>query len=218
MLRIFGALTKTPSPTQEQEQEQEQVTLPVVASNGHEPAPEPEAQPAEAPAANPEVSQVKTPAGGPRLFVQSNYVAAIRASDGTVLSRGVAARPSEVVELYGTGFKTGGDTGKDSPDASAAGGDATVSIGGVLADLEFAGFAGPSLYQFNVTVPAGLPGGDHAVIASVGGISTQHEALLKIASASDLANHQGRYSGFMQKATDGVFLASNGDSRIGPEA
>ena len=40
----------------------------------------------------------------PRLFVQSKYVAAVRASDGAILSRGVAAQPGEVIELDGTGF------------------------------------------------------------------------------------------------------------------
>jgi uncharacterized protein (TIGR03437 family) len=38
------------------------------------------------------------------------------------------------------------------------------------------------LCQINLTVPAGLTAGDHAIIAKVGGYTTQSTALLKIGS------------------------------------
>jgi uncharacterized protein (TIGR03437 family) len=36
------------------------------------------------------------------------------------------------------------------------------------------------LYQFNVTVPTGLPSGDAAVAATIGGVSTQTGVLLTV--------------------------------------
>jgi uncharacterized protein (TIGR03437 family) len=49
----------------------------------------------------------------------------------------------------------------------------TVTIGGIPAVVSFAGLVGPGLYQINVTVPATLADGDHAVIATVAGFSSQ---------------------------------------------
>jgi uncharacterized protein (TIGR03437 family) len=36
----------------------------------------------------------------------------------------------------------------------------------------YAGLVEPGLYQLNVTVPASLPNGDAAVVATIGGVST----------------------------------------------
>ncbi|HUK16781.1 MAG TPA: hypothetical protein VLW65_10220 [Bryobacteraceae bacterium] len=148
----------------------------------------------------------KLPPVVPRLFVQSNYVTAVRASDGTVLSRGVAAMPADVIELYGTGFgPTNGsrDGGVDSLGAFFTNNPVTVRIGGILSDVRFAGRVGPGLYQINVAVPTALPSGDHPVIASVAEMSTQCEALLKIGTPSDvLPSPEGRYSGFARKAME----------------
>ena len=142
----------------------------------------------------------------PRLFVQSNYVTAVRASDGTVLSRGVAAMPADVIELYGTGFgpTTGSrNGGVDSVSAFFTNNPVTVRIGGILSDVRFAGRVGPGLYQINVEVPAALPNGDHPVIASVAEMSTQCEALLKIGRPSDVSpSPEGRYAGFARKAVE----------------
>ena len=56
----------------------------------------------------------------------------------------------------------------------------TVTIGGIGANISWTGLVGPGLYLINVTIPS-LPNGDHAVVATVGGIRTQASALLKIA-------------------------------------
>lgn len=142
----------------------------------------------------------------PRLFVQSNYVAAVRASDGTILSRGVAARPAEVIELYGSGFgpiTSPMDGGVDSAGAYSTNNPVTVSIGGIRADVRSAGRVGPCLYQINVVVPADLPSGDHPVIVSIAEMSTQCEALLKVAKPSEVSsNPEGRYSCFARKAME----------------
>jgi uncharacterized protein (TIGR03437 family) len=48
-----------------------------------------------------------------------------------------------------------------------------ITIGGVAAAVEFAGLVESGLYQFNVTVPANLPSGDAAVVATIGGVPSQ---------------------------------------------
>jgi len=148
----------------------------------------------------------KLPAILPRLFVQENYVTAVRASDGAVLSRGVAAMPADVIELYGTGFgptTSCGGGGIDSARGYPTSNPVTVKIGGILSDVWFGGRVGPGLYQINVAVPAALPSGDHPVIASVAEMSTQCEALLKIAKPSDVSpDAEGRYAGYMRKAME----------------
>ena len=148
----------------------------------------------------------KVPPFIPRLFVQSNYVAAVRASDGSILSRGVAVLPGEVIELYGMGFgptTSPMDGGVDSADAYSTNNPVTVSIGGIRADVRSAGRVGPGLYQINVVVPADLPGGDHPVIVSIAEMSTQCEALLKVAKPSEVSpSPEGRYSCFVRKVME----------------
>jgi uncharacterized protein (TIGR03437 family) len=102
------------------------------------------------------------------------YAVAIHA-DGAYVGRenlipGVAFRPAkegDVLVFYGIGF---GDTSPRAPAGSVAGANAnvqglTVEFGDKMAELKFAGLAPGAigLYQFNVTVPAGLSAGDVAV-------------------------------------------------------
>jgi uncharacterized protein (TIGR03437 family) len=131
----------------------------------------------------------------PGLFVLSNYVRAVRASDGAIINGTgnaesgyttvATATAGDVIELYGTGF------GPTTPSVAAGlvftgayptSNPVTVSVGGIPAVVSFAGLSGPGLCQINLTVPAGLTAGDNAIIAKVGGYSTQSTALLKIAS------------------------------------
>jgi len=48
-----------------------------------------------------------------------------------------------------------------------------VTIGGVQAQVEFAGVFSPGLYQLSVVVPAFAPDGDNLVAVSYQGFSTQ---------------------------------------------
>jgi len=119
----------------------------------------------------------------PGLFTLSGYVRAVRVSDGAILSATVPAKTGDVIELYGTGFgptTTAVTPGVVFTGAYPTSNMVTVTIGGVAASVSFAGLVGPGLYQINLTVPAGLVAGDNAVIASVGGFSTQSGALLKV--------------------------------------
>ena len=51
----------------------------------------------------------------------------------------------------------------------------TITIGGVTipaANIGFAGISYTGQYQFNVTIPQGIPSGDQAIVATVGGIQS----------------------------------------------
>jgi len=56
----------------------------------------------------------------------------------------------------------------------------SVRIGGMPATVEFAGLVGAGLYQFNVVVPNTF-GGDQAVVAEIGGLSSQPNVFLTVA-------------------------------------
>jgi uncharacterized protein (TIGR03437 family) len=130
----------------------------------------------------------------PGLFVLSNYVRAVRVSDGAIINGTGAAETGyttvatatagDVIELYGTGFgptTTSVMPGLVFTGAYPTSNKVTVTIGGVAASVSFAGLVGPGLYQMNVTVPSGLTSGDNTIIATAGGYSTQASALLRIA-------------------------------------
>jgi uncharacterized protein (TIGR03437 family) len=212
MLRIFGLLTPSPAvspePVSTPASAGIQDSAPVSTASPVEP------EPVAAPLAPSEKAAATPRASGPRLFVQSNYVAAVRAADGSILSHGVAAAPSEVIELYGTGFDLESSP-KDGANSQASAEDATitVSIGGIPAQVEFAGRVGPRLFQIDVTVPAGLSGGDHPVVACLGGMRTNCGALLRVAKKSDPSpDAEGRYGRFLRRALK-ADPAAQGDAR-----
>jgi len=121
------------------------------------------------------------------------YAAAVHNADGSLvgpvgLIPGVAvtpARPGEWVQLYGTGF---GPTNPPVPagvllaqPATLAGfpAELQVRIGGLNAEVYWAGLVSPGLYQFNVRIPQ-LPPGDAPVIVEYRGQATQDNLHLPI--------------------------------------
>jgi uncharacterized protein (TIGR03437 family) len=85
--------------------------------------------------------------------------------------------------LYGLGFGPANPpqpTGQLITTATPLGNDVQVTIGGQVATVAYAGLVGSGLYQFNVKVPNNLPNGDAAVVATIGGVSTQTGVLLTI--------------------------------------
>ena len=95
----------------------------------------------------------------------------------------VAAKAGDTVELFGVGF------GPTSPPVLAgaifSGSAATTNavslrINNVSVNPSFAGLSGAGLYQINFTVPAGLGTGDAALVATVGGASTQPTAVISL--------------------------------------
>lgn len=131
----------------------------------------------------------------PGLFTVSNYVCAFRPSDKTIINgtgvsggsyaSAAAAKPGDILELYGTGF---GLTDPEIPaGALFVGGYPTVNpvtvlIGGISTNVLWAGLVSAGLNQINITVPAGLPDGDHAVVVAVGGVNSTGTAFLKVSS------------------------------------
>ncbi|MBX9601200.1 MAG: hypothetical protein K2X35_09355 [Bryobacteraceae bacterium] len=122
---------------------------------------------------------------------QDLFVTAV-ALDGTIVGRpGTdprvrrAARPGEIIQVYGTGF---GRTNPQVPADTVFSGAPTVvnrpviRIGNTVATFAGNGnLVAPGLYQFNITVP-NLPDGDYAIVAEVGGIrsGTRIPVLLSI--------------------------------------
>jgi uncharacterized protein (TIGR03437 family) len=85
------------------------------------------------------------------------------------------AQPGETILLYGTGFGPTNPplpTGQLITTAEPLANMVQITIGGVNANVTFAGLVTPGLYQFNVVVP-NLPAGDAAVLAMIGGIASQ---------------------------------------------
>jgi uncharacterized protein (TIGR03437 family) len=116
----------------------------------------------------------------PGLSVQSNYVRAVRNSDGAIVT---SVKPGDVIALYGTGFgptSPSADPGVLFSGAYPANNPVTITIGGMPAAVSWAGLVGPGLYQINVTVPSSLGSGDQPVVASVAGVSSQPTALLQV--------------------------------------
>jgi uncharacterized protein (TIGR03437 family) len=122
------------------------------------------------------------------LFNGGPYVAATHLN-GTLIGPATLypgattpAKPNETVVLYANGF--------GSTSAPVVSGSVTqsgtltplpvVKIGGITANVQFAGLNAPGEFQFNVTVPAGLANGDQAITASYGGQTTQAGTLITI--------------------------------------
>ncbi|MBI2685928.1 MAG: hypothetical protein HYX27_06410 [Acidobacteria bacterium] len=136
----------------------------------------------------------------PGLATLSGYVRAVRYPDGAIINgtgnaetgyvTSAAVGQGTILSLYGTGFGPSSSTeatGLVFTGAYPATNRVTVTIGGLSADVSFAGLVSPGLYQLNVTVPSNLADGNHAVVATVAGSSSQSGALLKVAASAKLA-------------------------------
>ncbi|MCB1018398.1 MAG: hypothetical protein KDC27_00650 [Acidobacteria bacterium] len=137
----------------------------------------------------------------PGLSTLSSYVRAVRYPDGAVVNGtglaetgytvSAAVAQGEVLALYGTGFGPTSSTetvGTVFSGAYQTDNEVTVTIGGMVADVLWSGLVGPGLYQINVRIPASLADGDHAVVAMVGGVTSQDGALVKVAASAAVAS------------------------------
>jgi len=101
----------------------------------------------------------------------------------TSVPAGTPAAPGELIILYGNGF---GVTNPAAANGLILAGGAplvatpTITFNNINATVAFAGLSATGLYQFNVTVPAGLPDGDATVVAKIGGVSSPAGALITI--------------------------------------
>jgi uncharacterized protein (TIGR03437 family) len=117
----------------------------------------------------------------------NSYVAAVHA-DGTLVGpAGPSSRPAvpgEIIEMYGAGFgatnpaiPTSQLISQPAPVALPA----TVSIGGIAAQVQWAGLVSPGLYQLNVQIPS-TPNGDQLVQANISGFQTVSNLFVSVKS------------------------------------
>ncbi len=129
---------------------------------------------------SPEVN-FEVAATGPGVFTQpqTNHVLARNLADGTLNASQTPARPGQYVTAYLTGQGlvdppvTTGDVAPSSPPFPKPLALVQVKIGGVLADLQFAGLAPGfigGLLQMNVLIPD-VPSGELSFDVSIGGVA-----------------------------------------------
>lgn len=139
-------------------------------------------------ASTPVSATLQTVAPGFFQFGAGPYVAAVHL-DGTfvgptTLYPGLSspAKANETIVLFANGF------GQTSPaivnGAVAQSGSLpampVIKMGSYTATVQFAGVVAPGEYQFNVTVPSGLPVGDVVLSATYGGATTQSGVLITV--------------------------------------
>jgi uncharacterized protein (TIGR03437 family) len=112
-------------------------------------------------------------------------------SDGTFLAKaGIVAGlntrpviPGEIITIYGSGFgPTNPPTPADRVSAAATptAQSVRVTIGGMEADVLWAGKIGPGLYQINVKIPEAASSGERAIVATVGSTSSPASSVITI--------------------------------------
>jgi uncharacterized protein (TIGR03437 family) len=91
-------------------------------------------------------------------------------------------QPGETVILYGAGFgqPSAPLTNGSAMQAGSLPAPPVIRIGGIAAEVLFAGVISPGLYQFNILIPLEAPEGDQPVTATFGGSTTQTGATIAI--------------------------------------
>jgi uncharacterized protein (TIGR03437 family) len=95
----------------------------------------------------------------------------------------VAAKAGDTIEIFGVGF---GPTNPAVPAGQPFSGAAPtinpvqIMINGTVLTPAFAGLTEAGLFQFNLTVPAGLGTGDVALVAMVGGVQTPSGVVISL--------------------------------------
>jgi uncharacterized protein (TIGR03437 family) len=126
------------------------------------------------------------------LFGATRYIAATHAN-GSLLGPSsmsvpgytfTPAQPGEIIVLYGVGFGLPAASSQLINGSSSQSGDLPVlpviQIGGVSANVTFAGVVSPGLYQFDVQIPPGAANGDLSVQTTYGGSSTPAGDLITV--------------------------------------
>ncbi len=133
---------------------------------------------------------VQVKALSPSFFVFNGgpYVAAVHL-DGTLVGPATLfpgasspARRGETVVIFANGF---GPTNQSIVGGSSIQGGLLspppqIQLGGIAANVQFAGLVVPGEFQFNVVVPSDAPAGDLTISAAYNGATTQAGALLTV--------------------------------------
>lgn len=113
---------------------------------------------------------------GSQSYASAFFPDGTMAGDPTVTAGSRAAKPGDVISLYGTGFAPS-PSGAVTPSPASV--TATVSIGGIAVAVQFAGLVGPGLFQVNVAVPK-LVSGDYSVAVTVNGVTSFGQPVLAL--------------------------------------
>jgi uncharacterized protein (TIGR03437 family) len=122
--------------------------------------------------------------GGLFAVVQAPFTYELIAPSGLFGNAAVTVRaaPGETLTLYGTGFgpvtpaqPTGQLVTTPAPVASPV----TVTMGGMAAQVQYAGLIGSGFYQINVVVPS-VASGNQPVLVSVGGVQAASQPYVPI--------------------------------------
>jgi uncharacterized protein (TIGR03437 family) len=123
------------------------------------------------------------------LFKDNASIAALHASGGiigaTTLYTGLStpAQAGETIATFGAGF------GQTNP-AISSGTVVTIAapcvvtptatVANAPAQVTYCGLVGSGLYQVNITIPAGTPSGNNSVVVTIGGISSNPNAMITV--------------------------------------
>lgn len=125
----------------------------------------------------------------PSFFTFDGKYLAATHSNGSLLGKAglvsgsTPAKAGETVVLYSTGF---GPTNPPTPIGKIFSGARPlvtvpkIQIGGLDAQVVFAGVSAAGLYQFNVVIPPGAPPGDLKVLATANSVQTQDNVFLTV--------------------------------------
>lgn len=116
------------------------------------------------------------------VFADGSLVGPVNLFGGTVATR--PAVPGETLLLFGTGFgatnpAVAAGSAYSGAAPLAAGNNLAIRIGGVAAEVRFAGLSATGLHQFNVVVPS-LADGDHVVEVSAWGSAVPTQQYLNV--------------------------------------
>lgn len=118
------------------------------------------------------------------------YIVAQHA-DNSYVTASSPALPGEVIVLWGGGMGPASPavpSGQVFSGANPLANNVTLTIGGQPAAVVFAGVVGAGLVQINAQVPAGIGGGDQAIVATVGGVSSPSGAYISVGTSSGAAS------------------------------
>ena len=137
------------------------------------------------------------------LFSPAGYIAATHANNALLgpaslyPGSSTPAAAGEVIQLYAVGFGL--------PQTSLVDGSASQSgslpvlpgcqVGGVPADLAFAGLTGPGVYQLNLTIPATAANGDNTISCTYSAATTPVGDLITVQSSTPTPTLQITTSG-----------------------
>ena len=131
------------------------------------------------------------------------------------------AQPGETIVLYANGFgaTTPPVVNGSKSQSGTLSTNPTVTIGGIAAQVVFAGLISPGLFQFNVVLPLNSPGGDEPISASYTGQTTQSGTLLTITGTAPPPTSVTYYVAPNGNDTwSGTLAAPNGAGTDGPFA